>query len=49
MCVCHRGGLPKNGKITLWLATNGSIPVLVLAGSESIFTEITEYMNFSLI
>jgi len=28
--------LPKNGKITLWSSTNGSIPyILVLAGSES--------------
>jgi len=48
VCVCHQGGPPKNKKITLWLATNGSIPVLILAGSESIFTEITEYMNFNL-
>ena len=45
---------PKNGKIALWLATNGSIPeywlvVLVLSGSESIFTEITEFIYFSLI
>ena len=34
---------PKNGKIALWLATNGSISE-VLARSESIFTEITEYI-----
>ena len=37
----------KNVKIALWLATNGSIPE-VLAGSESIFTEITGYMYSSL-
>ena len=41
---------PKNGKIALWLATNGSIPCLsVLPGSESSFAEITEYIYFSLI
>jgi len=39
-CVCHYTP-PKNGEIALWPSTNGSIPhILVLAGRESIFTEI---------
>jgi len=38
------------GEIALWSATNVSIPCfLVLSGSESSFTEITEYIYFSLI
>ena len=41
---------PKNGEITLWLTTNRWIPyIVVLAGSESIFTDITEYKYFSLL
>ena len=41
---------PKDGEIALWSTTNGSIPCfLVLPGSESSFTEITEYIYFSLI
>ena len=40
---------PKNGEIVCWLATNGSIPyILVSTGSESIFTDITEYIFFRL-
>jgi len=35
---------PKDGEITLWLTANRSIPyILVLAGSESIFVDITEH------
>jgi len=37
-------------KIALWLAKNGSITyIFVLAGSESSYSEITEYIYFSLI
>ena len=39
----------KNGAIALWPTRNGSIPyILALAGSESIFNEITEYKFSSL-
>jgi len=37
---------PKDGIIALWPSTNGSI-LLVLPGSESTITEITEYSYFS--
>jgi len=41
---------PKNGEIALWLPTNRSIPyMLVLAGSGSTMTEITEFIYFSLL
>jgi len=41
---------PRMEHIALWLATDGSIPyILVLAGRESSYSEITEYMYFSLI
>ena len=39
---------PKNGQIALWLNTNrSSLYILVLAGCESIFTDIIEYTFFS--
>ena len=41
---------PKNGEIALWPSTNESIPyIVVLAGSASSFTEITEYNLISLL
>jgi len=41
---------PKDEVIALWPSSNGSIPyILVLAGSESSFTEITEYNFISLL
>jgi len=41
---------PKNGEIALWPSTNGLIPdIIVLTGSESIFTEITKYTFISLL
>ena len=41
---------PKNGKIAFRPSTNGSISeILVLAGSESIFTRITGYKFISLL
>jgi len=41
---------PKNGEIALWPSTNELIPyILVLAGSESSFTEITENNFISLL
>jgi len=40
-CLIHP---PKMREIALWLSTNLSIfRILVLAGSQSIFTQITEY------
>ena len=40
---------PKDWEIVLWSATNGSIPyILELAGSESSFNKITEYIYSSL-
>ena len=48
--VCGLALYTKDGEIALWSATNGSIPCfLVLPGSESRFTEITEFIYFSLI
>ena len=41
---------PKNWEIALWPSTNRSIPyILVLAGSESIFIEMTEHSLISLL
>ena len=41
---------PKNGEIAFWPSTNELIPyILVLAGSESSFTEITENNFISLL
>jgi len=51
-CVCNQYcWLPlKNGENAFWLNTSRSIRyILVLAGSESIFTDITEYTCFSLL
>jgi len=49
-CLTCLKSPPKNGEIALWLATNGSISKnLVLAGTKSIFIEITEYIYLNLI